>query len=144
VCSSDLLDNHLYNYLSYKVPGSSVDPDPDSPHYLGYERALVLADPAMWAGSHIGGWDATQKTIDFVLMRLFAYTCLARERMQFVAPLLFVTDPATARRRPLRFYDVVTVGGDTGWYVRICTPSFNSDRVMTASYELERLVEYRP
>lgn len=138
------VDNHLYNFLSYNVPGASVDADPDSPHYLGYERALILADPSLWAGSYIGGWEETQKTVDFVLMRLFAFTCMARQRTNFKAPLLFITDPATSRRRPLRFYDVVTLDGVEGWYVRSCTPDYRSDRLQTADYELERLVEYRP
>lgn len=137
------VDNHLYNYLSYHVPGATVDPDPDSPHFLGYERGLILADPSLWAGSYIGGWEETQKTVDFVLMRLFAFTCMARERTHFKAPLLFITDPATSARRPLRFYDVVTLDGE-GWYVRSCTPDYRSDRLQTAEYELERLVEYKP
>lgn len=138
------VDNHLYNYLSYKVPGSTIDPDPDSPHYIGFERAVVLADPALWAGSQIGGWEETQKAVDFVLLRLFAYTCMARQRMMFKAPLLFITDPVTARRRPLRYYDVVTLDGETGWYVRSCNPNYQHDVSQTADYVLERLVEYRP
>ncbi len=138
------VDNHLYNYKSYKVPSSTVDPDPDSPHYLGYEKTVILADPALWAGAAIGGWAETQKAVDFILFRLFAFTCMARERTRFVAPLLFITDPSTSRKRPLRFYDVVTLDGAAGWYVRSCTPRFDHDRQMTADYELERLVPYQP
>jgi len=138
------VDNHLYNYLSYKVPSSTIDPDPDSPHYLGYEKALILADPSLWAGSQIGGWAATQAAVDYLLFRLFAYTCMARQRMRFQAPLLFITDPSTSARRPLRFYDVVTLDGETGWYVRSCTPNYRFDRQQTADYELERLVPYQP
>lgn len=138
------VDNHLYNYLSYKVPGSTTDPNPDSPHYLGYERAVILADPAMWAGAAVGGWQATQQAVDYVLFRLFAYTCMAREVVRFQAPLLFVTDPTTTRRRPLQFYDVVTLDGTTGWYIRSCTPDFQLDKLMTAEYVLERLVQYKP
>jgi hypothetical protein len=138
------IDNHVYNYLSYKVPGSSIDPDPDSPHYLGYEKAVILADPTLWAGAAIGGWDATQKAVDFVLFRVFAYSCMARERATFKAPLIFVTDPVTTRKRPLHFYDVVTYFGQTGWFVRSCNPNYSRDRQQTADYVLERLVPYQP
>lgn len=138
------VENHLYNYKSYKVPGSTTDPDPDSPHYLGYERAVILADPAMWAGAAVGGWQATQQAIDYVLFRVFAYTCMAREVVRFTAPLLFVTDPTTTRKRPLQFYDVVTLDGTTGWYVRSCVPDYTKDHEMVAEIVLERLVEYKP
>lgn len=138
------VDNHLYNFKSYAVPGSGVTPDLNSPHYLGRERLVILADPTLWAGSQIGGWQATQQAVDYVLYRVFAYTCMAREVVRFQAPLLFVTDPDTGNKRPLRFYDVVTLDGTTGWYVRSCNPNYHSDRQQTADYVLGRLVEYKP
>lgn len=138
------VDNHVYNYLSYKVPGSSIDPDPDSPHYLGYERSVILADPAFWAGAAVGGWDGTQKAIDYTLFRVFAFTCMARQVMRFRAPLIFVTDPTTSRKRPPQFYDVATLDGGTGWYIKTCNPRYTSDRNQLADYVVERLVEYRP
>ena len=138
------VDNHLYNYLSYKVPGSTINPNPDSPHYLGRERLIIMADPALWAGSQVGGWQATQAAVNFVLARLFAYTCLARQRVMFTAPLIFTTDTATGRKRALRFYDVVTLDGQAGWYVRSCSPHYQHDRQQTADYTLERIEPYHP
>jgi hypothetical protein len=138
------VDNHLYNHLSFKVPGSSVVPNPNSPHYIGRERLVILADPTLWAGAAVGGWEATQKAVDFVLHRVFAYTCMARQVVKFQAPLIFVTDPATSRKRPLRFYDVVTLDTETGWYVRSCEPNYQHDRQQLANYVLERLIPYQP
>ncbi len=137
------VDNHLYNFLSYAVPGASISPDPDSPHFLGGERLIIVADPTLWAGAaQGGGWQDTQKLINFILLRLFVTTCMARRVVTFRAPLAFVIDPVTTKKRSLRFYDPVTYRGEAGWFMTECRPEFTSDRIQMAQYELQRLVPY--
>jgi hypothetical protein len=137
------VDNHLYNYLSYDVPGASIAADPDSAHYLGSERVLIVADPTLWAGAGSGGgWGDTQSLIDFTMLRLFVTTCMARRVVKFRAPLALVTDPETSLLRVPRFYDPVTYRGQAGWFIVECRPEWNSDRIQLASYELQRLEPY--
>lgn len=137
------IDNHLYNHLSYAVPGSSVTPDPDGPHYLGSEQLLLVADPALWAGAgRGGGWSDTQDLVNYTMLRLFVTTCMARRVVSFRAPLQLVTDPATGKIRVPRFYDPVTYRGQTGWFVTECAPEWNSDRIQLARFELQRLEPY--
>lgn len=139
-----LIDNHLRNFLSYKVPGSSIDPDPDSPHFLGHEALYVLGDPSFWAGGRPLSWQQTQAMVDYVLLRLFVGVCMPRRIQPIHAPLVFVQDAIHGGFRPLRFYDPVTLDGETGWYVRSINIDYTSDRAQLATYELERLVAYRP
>jgi hypothetical protein len=140
-------ENHVYNGLSFQVPGWSLAPDPDSPHYCpGGEKLLMINDQSLWAGAggKTGGYDATQRVIDYLLMRLFFYTCLARRVMTFDAPLLPIYDASESAWRLPRFYDVCTVGGETGWYVRSCSPRFTKDHLQMASYQVEQIVPYQP
>lgn len=137
------VDNHLYNYLSYKVPGSTVNPDPDSPHYCPEgEKLFVVADPTLWTGGS-ATWQATQAAVNFCAFRLFFYLCMAREVLTFKAPLCFVTDPVTGNKRPPRHYDPVSYGGKT-WFVRTMAIDYQHDSAQLADYELVRLVEYKP
>jgi hypothetical protein len=136
------VDNHLYNYLSYDVPGATTSADPDSPHYCPEgEKLFVIADPTLWAGGS-ATWQGTQAAVNFCLMRLFYYLCMAREIVSFEAPLCFVTD-ASGHKRPPRHYDPVSYGGRT-WFVRAMHLKIGHDGMQLADYELERLVEYKP
>lgn len=138
------LDNNVHNYLSYKVPGSTVDPDPDSPHYLGTERLVVVADQALWAGAgaSTGGYDASQRIIDYILLRLFRHVCMARTVMTFSAVLQPIWDAAESKWRLPRFYDVCTFNGQEGWYVRHCSPDISFDHMQQATFQIERLEPY--
>ena len=138
------VDNHIYNHWSYPVPGSTVTCDPTSPHFIGEERLMIVADPTLWAGSWDGkgGWKATQDLIDFILMRLFIACCMARRFVSFTSPLSFVTDPVTGLKRLPRYYDPVTYLGEPGWFVSGCLPSYSSDRNQTMRVTLSRLVPY--
>lgn len=138
------LENNLHNYLSYKVPGSTVDPDPDSPHYLGGERLMVIADQALWAGAGgvAGGYDATQRVIDYTLLRLFRHICMARTVLTFTASLQPIYDATETAWRLPRFYDVCTYNGQTGWYIRSCSPDISFDHLQKATFQIERLEPY--
>jgi hypothetical protein len=140
---TNLIGNHLYNVLSYPVPGSSVAPDPDSPHYLGHEEMLTIADPALWAGGRPLAYQETQATVNYVLLRAFMATCLARRVQPIHAPLVFIQDAVHGSYRPLRFYDPVYLDGVL-WYVRSVNIAYEYDRIQMADYELEQLVPYKP
>ena len=139
-----LIDNHLHNFLSYKVPGSSTNPDPQSPHYIGHEELFLLGDPSFWAGGRPLSWQETQAMVDYVLLRLFVGVCMPRRVQPIRAPLVFIQDVVHGFFRPLRFYDPVTLDGQAGWYVRSINIDYSNDRSQLATYELERLVAYRP
>lgn len=144
------VDNHLYNYDSYLVPGSGRTPDPDSPHYIGGEELYILCDASLWAGiSAETDFQRTQAAVDYFVNRVFTFNCLAREKMIVRAPLLLVADAVHGAYRPLRFYDLVDMepigGGDPKrWFVRSVSPDYTSDRLQTAMYEMERIVPYCP
>lgn len=139
-----LIDNHLHNFLSYKVPGSSTNPDPESPHYIGHEELFLLGDPSFWAGGRPLSGQETQAMVDYVLLRLFVGVCMPRRVQPIRAPLVFIQDAVHGAFRPLRFYDPVTLDGQAGWYVRSINIDYSNDRSQLATYELERLVAYRP
>jgi hypothetical protein len=133
------IDNHIYNYQSYAVPGSTVTLDPDSPHYIGTERLLVVGDPTLWGGS--GSSAKTQHLVDYLLLRLFVATCLPRRVLTFTAPLHFVVDADSGNYRPLRYYDPVTYNGDP-YYVRSVQIDYTADTHQLAHYTLETVVPY--
>lgn len=137
------IDNHLYNVLSYDVPGFSTAPDPDQGHYIGHEELLTLADPSFWAGGHPLTYAKTQDLVDYVLIRGFTATAMAREIQPIHAPLVFVPDPVHGAYRPLRFYDPVMLD-DAGYYIRSVNIAYERDGIQMADYELERLVPYLP
>lgn len=135
------IENGMFNPYSYAVPGSSIVPDPDSPHYLGYFSPLIIADPTLWGGDGTLAYKQTQDNVDFAVLREFTYACLPRRIQPIHAPLVIALDAETNRRRLLRFYDKVTWNGQAGWYVRNCDPIIgNWDGIQMANYELERTI----
>jgi hypothetical protein len=139
------IDNHVYNPISYPVPGMTPQTDRESPHFLGYEKMLTYGCPAMWGGAQIGGYQQTQEIVNFILLRLFTFTCLARRVIHFYAPLVMIqsNNIAGLQFRIPRFYDLVTYNGQIGWYIRSCTPDYNNDRAQMAHYAIETIVSYK-
>lgn len=137
------IDNHLYNVLSYPVPGAIVAPSPESGHFIGHEELLAIASPEFWSGGHPLSYQQTQDMVDFVLIRAFTATAMARMIQPIHAPLVFIQDPVHGAYRPLRFYDPVTLDG-VGFYVRSVNIAYESDGEQMADYELERLIPYKP
>lgn len=136
------VDNHVYNYQSYAVPGSGVVLDPENPHYIGHERLMVVGDPSLWGGAAAGGYQATQTVLDFVLDRLFVYTCLARKVLVFDAPLEMVYDAGLGRYRPPRYYDHVTYNG-ADFFIRSVDIRIDlGDAHQMATYTLEQIIPY--
>lgn len=109
-------------------------PGPSNPDYIGHAVPIKVLDASL----------NTQEAVDWVCNRVFDYACVSREHWTFDAPLLLVTDANDAEQlapRPLRFYDAVQVFDDiaNGWktfLVLRCTPSYKSDQVQMASYEV--------
>ncbi len=131
-------ERHLYNPKSYDVPGMSITSDPDSPHYLGFEQMRIvpcadLLNPADFV--------KTQLAVDFTARRIMDFAGRARKVLPISAPLVLITDAATSRKRPLRYYDPVTVNGVGGYYIRSVSPSITSPN-HRAQYEVERLIPF--
>lgn len=141
----------LRNFNSYKVPGSSVDPDPDHPDYLGTEFHIPIFDLAcLGQGDNQGNIiQSTERNCQFKARRFFEFVCHGRQNYAFDAPLVFIQDTAytiegTATTtatfyRPLRYLDPVTVpyrGTPTTGLIRSCSPNYVQDQVQTARYEV--------
>lgn len=138
------VENNLYNHLSYNVPFSSVIPNRNSPHYIGSERLLVIADQALWAGAGAtsGGYEANQRVINFILFRLFIAAGMGRRLKRFKVPLQPIEDEAESTWRLPRFYDPCTINGEEGWYIKSYKPHMKFDHLQMADVECERLVPY--
>lgn len=112
----------------YPRPGTT------NPDYIGHAVPIQVYDPSL----------NTQEAVDWVCNRVFDYACVSREHWTFDAPLLLVTDASDTEQlapRPLRFYDAVQVYDDIAadwktFLVLRCTPTYKSDLVQMASYEV--------
>ena len=134
------IQNEMRNPYSYPAPGSTVTPDPNSAHYLGYEAPIMVADPTLWGGDGPDGLKLTQAAVDFTTRRIFEFACLPRMIQPCVARLLLITDAETGRLRPLRFYDPVSFNAANDYLVRNCNPSIHNSQNQQAYYELQKLV----
>jgi hypothetical protein len=130
-----LLTQVAYNFKSCNFFGLDEShawyPDPDHPDYIGYDKPLYIVDPSL----------QTPEAVNIVTRRVFDVACLSTRVMSFMAPLIFVDhDDEEGRKRPLRFYDPVTVtrfGADSQWLVRNVNPVIGKDHIQMAIYELE-------
>jgi len=127
---------HLFNYRSYKVPGMTAQPDPNSAHYLGFEKMIIVPDAGLIVP---GSMELTQRAVNIAARRVFTYACLPRQVMPVRSPFVIVNDLRNGRPRPLRYYDAVTVNGQGGWYVRTPTVEITAPNHW-GTYELERIV----
>lgn len=129
-----------HNFASYKVPGSSVDPDPDSPHYIGHERIRIIPAPELMVpGGTLESYRRTVLACYFVARRIGNFAGRAQRIQPLHAPLVALKDPVTARLRTLRFGDPVTWRGETGWFIRSVNPAYDLDTCQMADYELMKL-----
>jgi hypothetical protein len=130
-----LLTQVLYNFRScnfFQLDESHPNyPDPDHPDYIGYDVPLYVVDPTL----------QTPDAVNIVARRIFNVACLSTRIISFMAPLLLIDhETEEGKKRPLRFYDPVTVtrfGVDTTWLVRNVNPVYEKDSMQMASYELE-------
>lgn len=131
------VDFHAYNHQSYKVPGSSVTPNPASPHYIGHEKLLAVPAPELWLA---GDYEATRRACEVVARRLLQFAGCARKVVAGPGPLAIIWDNVLERYRPLQYGDEVTLNGESGWIVRSASPSYSLDTNQVANYELEKLL----
>lgn len=133
-------ENHVYNFKSYRVPGSTNTLDPLHPDYIGREKLVFAPDPWLFAGeSEQDGHARTQHAIDYTCRRIFDFACHAQKCYQFQAPLVFIIDPVTMKPRRLRHQDPVTLNGQAA-YIRSCEPDYEHDERQWARYEIVKKV----
>jgi len=135
----------IHNFLSYKVPGSTVDPDPDHPDFIGHHKPYeMIAPQAAIGGDGASDIAATQKIVDWLARRYYDFLCHGQKIKWIEAPLVFVQDTslsATAASssgnwRPLRFQDPIMYEGDPTWLIKSVQINFTSDRAQMATYEI--------
>jgi len=115
----------MYNPVSFDFTGPTSDAS--HPDYLGRIVKVVHVDPLI----------TTAATAAVVCRRIYDRAAHAEKVLQWLAPLILVTDPNDAyqvRVRPLRIYDVVTVHGATA-AIRSVNASYKSDGIQLANYE---------
>lgn len=125
-----------YNSRSYAVPGSTIVPDYLSPHYVGYEKLLLVPAPELWAGADpIGIYERAR----LIGTRLMMYGGRGRRMVSGVGPLVLYWDTFLNRYRTLRYGDPVKWKGKL-YFVRSCSPDISDDYNQIAYYELEHAV----
>ncbi|HJP82900.1 MAG TPA: hypothetical protein VJ835_05280 [Fimbriimonadaceae bacterium] len=130
-----LLTQVAYNFKSCNFLGLPDThpwyPDPEHPDYIGYDVPLYVIDPTL----------QTPEAVNLVTRRVFDVACLSTRVMSFIAPLLLIDhEDEEGKKRPLRFYDPVTVtrfGEQSQWLVRNVNPTYSKDSMQMAIYELE-------
>ena len=134
-----IIEQWRVNHKSYRVPGSSVVPDPLSPDYIGRLRPCKVVDPSLLVqvppGTGASSDAATQAAVDYTCNRLYDFCCHGQKLDHFTAPLVFIQDPQTGAWRALRFLDPITINGQAGWQVKACVPNYTTDSVQLAQYE---------
>jgi hypothetical protein len=122
----------LYNFKSAKFFAEQpIEPDPNSPDYLGRPVELYIGDPSF----------NTPEIVNFVARRVYDMVAHGQYWVSFEAPLVLVTDVSdTYQRRPRRlmFGDSVKYEG-RDYIVANCNPDITgggSSRRMMATYEL--------
>lgn len=135
----------IFNPISYKVPTSTIDPDPDHPDYIGhcipYE---LLAPQAVVGGDGASDIQATQENVDWLARRYYDFLCHGQKLTIIDVPLVFVQDEtlsatttsSSGNWRPLRFQDPVMLEGDPSWLVKSIRHYWTSDRNQRSVIEL--------
>lgn len=129
---------HVYNVESYDVPGFTTKPNPNSPHWIGYEVPRVIPDPSLCVP---GDPVASQNAVNYVARRVLNYAGRGANVREVFAPLVFVLDPVSDRLRMPRFGDPASWRGESGWFIRSCSPQYSLDSAQMAHYEI---VKYAP
>ena len=143
-----LIVKEVHNFDSYQVPLSTRAPNPDSPHFIGRRRSIIVNMPELWGGMQgKDGYERAEAALMLVGRRLFNYACLARVIAPITCPLPILKDPKTGEWRTLRFGDPVTLDGEPrwgkkDWFVRSCSLSYTSDTLQLANIQLEKTVRY--
>lgn len=132
------VSSHMFNHKSYKVPHSTVVPDPDSPHFIGRERLCVLPDPTLFVGGSDWG-PKSRSACDLVAYRLLMFAGRGIRIQTLQGQLAILWDASIGRWRTLRFGDPVTWRGEPGWFIRSVAASYSLDTNQEAEYELMRL-----
>lgn len=125
----------VYNFDSCNFLGLDEShpnfPDPNHPDYIGYDVPIYVVDPSL----------QTLEAVNIVTRRVYEIACKSTRIASFMAPLLLIDhEIEEGRKRPLRFYDPVTVthlGVESTWLVRNVNPSYVKDGLQWAIYELE-------
>lgn len=125
----------FYNLNSFNAfnldPDHPAYPDPEHPDYCTYDKPLYVVDPSL----------QTEEAVNLVGRRIFDVACLSTRIASFMAPLLLIDhETEVGKKRPLRFYDPVTItmfGETTQWLVRNVNPAYTKDSMQMATYELE-------
>lgn len=103
-----------YNPASWNFDGSRAM-DFDHPDYLGRFVPFVYFNGNLMGSSE----DETRRITDWVTRRFYNQIALAQKWVKFTAPLVLVDDASDAAlglgngRRPLRYYDPITLDGNT-------------------------------
>lgn len=132
--------NYASNPKSFDVPGFTTTADPDNEDYIGESRPLVIVDTSL-AG--VGGngqtaFQQTQNAVNFMVRRLYDFTCHAQKVVRFTAPFVFLNDASIGKYRPIRFGDCVDVMGEK-YYINSVSANWNNERMQLASYECLRV-----
>jgi hypothetical protein len=133
------VDYHCYNFNSYKVPGSSIDPSPNSPHFIGYELLHIRPAPELWLS---GDAERTRQACELVARRILFYAGSARRIVVGHGPLGFIWDEEKVTYRAVRYGDPCTLNGETGWFVASCSPNITLDTNQVGMYELHKLIPH--
>ncbi len=119
------------NRDSVDWPAFGTQANPDSADYLGWFEPIV--DWPVGLIDQNRGRDVAA----FITKRLYDFACRARKMASWTSHLVLVEDPGDpllgGRRRPLRYGDSVTVGGEP-FFIRSCNVEMEHDHVQLASY----------